>query len=175
MNAARRAWERLHRAPIRWIQWVRVAAAPVAIVEVAIERGNYPTGDERWAWLLAGAFAVGATGLAWRPLRAPGLLFDLAVVSCFVVLYGFEPSSPVRELFFLTAVEGALLFRRVGALIAPAASIPAHAVFEWRAADGLDAAFDLGHVLGPLGLQILVALVVATLARRGEQELARDR
>ena len=162
------------RGTSSWVRWIRLVAAPLALVEVAIERGNYPPGDERWAWALAGAFAAGAVLLAVRPLRLVGVLFDLAAVSGFVVLYGFEPSSPARELFFLTTLEAALLFGLVGALLAPLASTPALAAFEARAADHLEVAFDPGHVLGPAGLQLLVGLVVASLARGRAEELVRD-
>ena len=157
-----------------WVHWIRLAAAQFALVEVAIERGNYPPGDERWAWALAATFAVGAAALAARPLPLLGLVLDLAAVSGFVVLYGFEPSSPVRELFFLTAAEAALLFRFPGAFLAPLAAVPALAIFEARAADRLDVPFDPGHVVGPAGLQLLVGLVVAGLAARRVEELPRD-
>ena len=156
------------------VRWIRLAAAPIALVEVAIERGNYPPGDERWAWALAATFAFGAAALATRPLRLPGLAFDAVAISGFVVLYGFEPSSPVRELFFLTAVEGALLFRYAGAVVAPLAAVPALAVFEARAADRLDVPFDPGHVVGPAGLQLLVGLVVAALLGGRDEKVPRN-
>lgn len=164
----------MRTSPVSWVRWVRLAAAPIALVEVAIEHGNYPPGDERWAWALAAAFALGATGLAARPLRLPGLAFDLVEVSGFVVLYGFEPSSPVRELFFLTAIEAALLFRYAGALLAPLAAVPALAIFEARAADRLDVPFDPGHVVGPAGLQLLVGLVVAALLAGRVEKVPRN-
>ena len=164
----------MRTSPASWVPRIRLAAAPFALLEVTIERGNYPPGDEAWAWMLAGAFVVGALLLALRPLRLAGLVFDLAVVSGFVVLYGFEPSSPVRELFFLTAVEAALLFRLPGAILAPLAAAPALSIFEWRAAERLDVGLDPGHVVGPMGLQLVVGLLVAALAARRVKEPARD-
>ena len=164
----------MRTSPVSWVRWVRLAAAPIALVEVAIEHGNYPPGDERWAWALAAAFALGAAGLAARPLGLPGLAFDAAAISGFVVLYGFEPSSPVRELFFLTAIEAALLFRYAGALLAPLAAVPALAIFEARAADRLDVPFDPGHVVGPAGLQLLVGLVVAALLAGRVEKVPRN-
>ena len=149
-----------------WIPWIRVLAVPVALADVALE--GFPDGEGRWAWTLAAAFALGAiTLLALRgtqPLLA--LAFDLVVISGFVVLYGFEPSSPVRQLFVLTALEGAVVLGRRGAVAAALASSPALAVFEWRAADRLDVAFAAGHVLGPVGIQLLVGLAAAALASR---------
>jgi hypothetical protein len=151
---------------VSWIRGIRLAAVPFAFLEVAIERGNYPPGDEAWAWLLAGALAIGAVVLLVAPPLA-GLAFDLALVSGFVCLYGFEPGSPVRELFVLTALETGLLFGSALAVLGAAvASIPALVVFEERASRVLDEPFDPGHVLGPLGIQLLVGLVTAALVRR---------
>jgi hypothetical protein len=153
------------------IPWARLAAAPFALLEVAIERGNYPDGHEAWAWGLAAGFAVCAVFLVVLPWRLPGLLLDAAVVSGFVALYGFEPSSPARELFFLVVVEAALLYGLAGGLLLPPAAVPALTVFEWRAADGLDVPFDVGHVLAPLALQLAVGVIAGALAgnraRRG--------
>jgi hypothetical protein len=146
------------------IPWARLAAAPFALLEVAIERGNYPDGHEAWAWGLAAGFAVCAVVLVVVPRRLPGLLLDAAVVSGFVVLYGFEPNSPARELFFLVVVEAALLYGFRGGLLLPPAAVPALAVFESRAADRLDVPFDVGHVLAPLALLLAVGLIVGALA-----------
>ena len=152
-------------APEEWIPWIRVLAVPFALADVAFE--DWPGGHAAWAWGLAAAFAAGAVALlALRAAPAPlALAFDLAVVSGFVCLYGFEPSSAVRQLFVLTALEGGLLLGRSGAVAAALASAPALAVFEWRSADRLDERFDGGHVLGPVGIQILVGLAVAALAQ----------
>jgi hypothetical protein len=150
-------------SPRDLIRWARLVAVPLAVLEVAVEHGNYPDGDERWAWALAGAFAIGASLLFAFPVRLPALAFDTAIVSGFVVLYGFEPSSPVRELFVLVAVEAGLLYGTRGAVWI-VISVPALGVFEWRAADHLDEPFDPGHVLTPLGIQLAVALTVGALA-----------
>ena len=160
------------------IAWSRLAAAPLALAEVAVERGNYPEGHEPWAWALAGAFSASALVLAAardrRAAPGAGLVLDFVIVSGFVVLYAFEPSSPVRQLFFLVVVEAVLVLGRLGALALPLASVPALALFEWRAADRLDVPYDPGHVLGPAGIQLAVGLVTATLAQRAGTRV-RDR
>jgi hypothetical protein len=163
--------------PGDWIAWVRLVAAPFALLEVAIERGNYPEGDERWGWAIGAAFAAGAVAffgahrrrLAPRALAVGGLVFDTAVVSAYVVLYGFEPSSPVRQLLILVVIEAALRYGRMGALWA-ATSAPALAVFEWRASERLDVPYDPGHVVFPIALQLLVGLIVGTLAPRAARD-----
>ena len=90
--------------PEAWIAWVRLAAVPFAVLEVAIERGNYPRDHETWAWTLTAIFAAGAAALfvaarrrgvrdtASGSRRAPlagaaALVFDTTVVSGYTVLY----------------------------------------------------------------------------------------
>jgi hypothetical protein len=165
----------LERPEIRdaWIVWGRVVAAPFVAFEVAVERGNYPPGDEWFAWALAGVFTAGAlVFLHFRERRAPALAFDWVVVSSFVALYSFEVGTPVIQVLLLPVVEAALRYGVRGGLLMPLASAPALAFFEWRQAVRLDLhPFDPGHILGPIGLQLLVGLVVGTLLRRAEQAL----
>jgi hypothetical protein len=148
----------------RWIPQARLIAVPFAFAEVAIEAGNYPPGRERWAWTTAGVFAVGALALFVARHALAGVLFDALVVSAFVCIYSFEPSSPVRELLFLPVVEAGLCFGVRGGLLLPLASVPALAFFESETSDELGVAFDPGHVLAPVGLQVAVGLVVGLLA-----------
>ena len=159
-----------------WIAWVRLLAVPFAFLEVAVERGNYPPGHEGWAWAVTAVFAVGGIGLflaSRRPgadsrplLGAVALVFDTAVVSAYAAIYAFEPGSPVRQLFFLVVIEAALRFGRRGGVLWPLASAPALAVFEWRQSDRLELPFDPGHVIFPIALQVLVGLIVGSLAAR---------
>jgi hypothetical protein len=160
-----------------WIAPIRVVIAPFALLEVAIERGNYPRGHEKWAWALAGVFAAGAVvfflaerrhgGGGAAALAALGL--DTAVVSGFVVVYGYEPGSPVRQLLILVVIEAALRYGKAGAAWA-VASAPALAVFEWRVSERLDLPYDPGHVGFPIGIQLLIGLIVGSLAGRGRTQ-----
>jgi hypothetical protein len=150
---------------------VRLIAVPFVVLEVVLERGNYPDGYERWAWTLALIFAVGAailfaTRAAEAPVGIAAWAFDVAIVSGFVVVYSFEPASPVREVLFLPVVEAALRWGRLGGALAPIASAPALALFEWRASDRLGLPYDPGHVIAPVGLQLLVGLIVGVLRER---------
>jgi hypothetical protein len=148
----------------QWIPRARLIAVPFAFAEVAIESGNYPPGYERWAWATAAVFAVGAVLLLFASRPVAGVLFDAVIVSAFVCIYSFEPSSPVRELLFLPVIEAALIYGARGGLALPAASAPSLVFFELQTSEELRVAFDPGHVLGPIGLQILVGLVVGRLA-----------
>jgi hypothetical protein len=161
-------WRPSPGKPAEWIPWVRLAAVPFALADAALE--EWPPGHSPWAWALAAALVLGAVALALVRDAPPALAlaFDLLLVSGVVSLYGFEPNSAVRLLFVLTALEGGLLLGRMGAVGAALASTPALAVFEWRSADRLDVSLDLGHVVGPVGIQLLFGLAVAALAgRRG--------
>lgn len=165
-----RVTEGLRTTP-SWIAWVRLAAIPFVLMEIAVERGNYPPGYEGWAWGVAAVFAVGALSLFWTHRRGldAGLaayVFDAAVVSAYVVIYSFEPSSPVRQLLFLPVMEAGLRWGRLGGLLSPLASAPALAVFEWKVSDRLGVPYDPGHVIFPVALQLLVGLIVGALSER---------
>ncbi len=157
-----------------WIAWIRLLAAPFILVEAATE--DYPPGDDRWAWAIAGTFAAGAVllfaahrrtrgGAAPPALGAAALVFDTVVLSSWAVLYGFDPGTPARELLVLVVVEAALRYGPLGALWS-LATIPALALFERRLSETLDLPYDPGHAIFPAGLYLLVGLLVGTLARR---------
>jgi hypothetical protein len=160
-----------------WIAPIRVVIAPFALLEVAIERGNYPPGHETWAWATAGVFVVGAVAFFLTDRRrgdggaaaVAALVLDTAVVSAFVVIYGFEPGSPVRQLLVLVVVEAALRYGKRGAVWA-VTSAPALAAFEWRVSDRLELPYDPGHVVFPIGIQLLIGLIVGSLAVREPAE-----
>ncbi|MGH3035230.1 MAG: hypothetical protein ACRDON_11860 [Gaiellaceae bacterium] len=154
-----------------WVALVRAAAVPFVVLEVAIESGSYPPGDEGWAWTLVAVFAAGAALFLRLPAwRAPALAFDWALVSAWVALYSFEPGTPVRQLLVLPVLEAGLRYGVRGGVLFPLASLPALAFFEWRQAERLDLhPFDAGHVVGPAGIQLLVGLVVGALAARVQQ------
>jgi hypothetical protein len=137
--------------------------------EVAVESGNYPPGDGVWAWSLAGVFSFGALVLfrAERRWDFAALVFDTAVVSLFVVLYGFELGTPVRELLVLPVLEAGFRYGLRGGLAWPLTTAPALALFEWRQADRLDYyPFDVGHILGPIGIELLAGVLTGSLRDR---------
>jgi len=147
-----------------WVVRVRLVAVPFALLEVAIEHGNYPPGYERWAWATTAVLAGAAILSIFAGGRLLPLVVDTLVVSAYVCLYSFEPSSPVRELMFLPVAEAALLFGTRAGVLWPALSVPALWFFERQTSHELGEPYDLGHLLGPLGLQVLAGVVVARLA-----------
>jgi hypothetical protein len=149
-----------------WIARARLVAVPFAFLEVAIEQGNYPPGYERWAWTTASVFAVGAAAILFTRQRFAGLVLDTLAVSAFVCIYSFEPNSPVRELFFLPVVEAGLLFGTRAGVAWAVTSVPALWFFERQTSDKLEVPYDVGHVLGPVGLQLAVGFAVGYLTDR---------
>jgi hypothetical protein len=155
-----------------WIPWIRLIAVPFAILEVLVERGNYPPDYDRWAWVVTGVFVAGAVALFFSGrsrlpwTAAAGLGFDLVLLSSYVAVYSFEAGTPVRQILFLAVVEAAILYGRLGGTVTSLATAPALAFFEWKQSDDLSAPFDPGHVLGPVGLALLIGLVVGKLSER---------
>lgn len=146
---------------------MRLVAVPFALLEVLVERGNYPAGYERWAWVTTGIFAAGAlVFLRLRSLALLALVFDTGIVSGYVLVYSFELGTPVRELLLLPVVEAALRYGARGGLLWPLATLPALALFERLHTERHDFPFDPGHILGPFGIEVLVGLVVGLLADR---------
>ena len=174
--------ERL-RATDGWIAWVRLAAVPFAVLQVLLTPA-YPDGYELWAWVATAILAVGAgvffilsrvpRSLAGRHvLGATGLVFDIAVVGMFVLVYSFEEGSPIRQLLYLPLVEGALRYGLAGGVAVPFAQLPILVVFEWFRTDRFTGgSFDADQVTFPLGLQLIMGLVVGWLVDRLRRESA---
>jgi hypothetical protein len=161
--------------PEAWIRWVRLVAVPFAFFEVAVERGNYPPGYERWGWLTTSVFAAGAIVLfrVDPAYRLAALAFDTAVVTGFVLIYSFELGTPVRQLLILPVLEAALRYGPRGAVVVALATVPALTFFELLHTDRHDLPFDPGHILGPFGIELLVGLTVGLLVTRLNETLTR--
>jgi len=176
------------RAVERWVGWIRLAAVPFAIFQIAIS--TYPGGSyELWAWLTTGIFSVGALVLfrlgrrdwslgAQHRLGLAALGFDFAVVSAYVLIFNFEDASPIRQVMFLPLIEAALRYGIWGALAVVVASAPVMGVFEWlrqRHTEPHD--YRLDYVTLQLGIEVLMGLIVGWLVWRlqGETGVAEER
>jgi len=161
----------------RWIAWVRVGAVPFAFSQVVLTQ-NYPSGYERWAWLVTAVFTVGAIaifvlcrselgGRAQARLGLLALAFDFAIVSAYILIYSFERATPVRQVILLPLVEAALRYGITGALAVVIASVPVMFVFEWlRERRYPSLSFHVDFVTLQLGIELLLGLVVGWLASR---------
>jgi signal transduction histidine kinase len=172
----------------RWIGWIRLAAVPFAIFQVAITE-DYPAGYLLWAWLTTAIFAFGALALfqlgrrEWprrlqHRLGFLALTFDFAVVAAYTMIYNFEQGSPVRQVMFLPLVEAALRYGIPGAIALTAASVPVMAVFEWlRQRHTEPRSYHLSYVTVQIGIEVLLGLIVGWLVRRlqGETAVAESR
>jgi signal transduction histidine kinase len=172
----------------RWIGWIRLAAVPFAILQVALA-GGYPEGYERAAWLTTACFCLGTVVLFRMGRRdlnrrdqvrlgVLALAFDFAVVSVYVFVFSFQAESPVRQVLYLPLVEAALRYGIPGALVLAAASAPVVAVFEWLRERRLaPMTYHLDYVTLQVGLEVLIGLTVGWLVHRllGQTNVAENR
>jgi len=161
----------------RWVAWVRLAAVPFAVFQVAIG-GDYPPHRELWAWVTTAALAAGALvlfALSRRDLTKPALqriglaalAFDFAIVSAYTLIFSFEQASPIRQVMYLPLVEAALRYGIVGALAVAVASAPVMAAFEWiRERRFEPRTYRVDYVTLQLGLEVLIGLIVGWLMLR---------
>jgi signal transduction histidine kinase len=172
----------------RWIGWIRLAAMPFAVIQVAIA-GGYPKGYERAAWLTTACFCLGTVVLFRMGRRelnrrdqvrlgVLALAFDFAVVSVYVLVFSFQAESPVRQVLYLPLVEAALRYGIPGALALAVASAPVVAVFEWLRERRLSPmSYHVDYVTLQVGLEVLIGLTVGWLVHRlvGQTDVAENR
>ena len=169
----------------RWIAWVRLAAVPFAIVEVAVLSTDYPSGYELWAWATTGLLAIAGIGFFLLSgsdefARAPsrigllGLTVDTVIVTAFVLIFQYEIGSPVNQLFFVLLVEAAVRYGIRGGLLMPLAIAPLLALAEWWRESRFDNphGYNLDHVVFPWGLLTLTGMIVGWLVDRLRRQTA---
>jgi signal transduction histidine kinase len=171
--------ERL-RETEQWIAWVRLAAVPFAIVNVAYAH-DYPSGFQVRGWAITAVLTVGAVVLLWLSRRdwprasqvrlgLAATAFDFAVVSGYVLVYYFQTGSPIRQLLFLPLVEAALRYGIPGAVVVVIATVPVLAVFELLRAHRFDRPYHVNYITLQVGIELLMGLAIGWLvARLGRQ------
>ncbi|HEV2901754.1 MAG TPA: ATP-binding protein [Gaiellaceae bacterium] len=164
--------------------WVRLLAVPFAILEVGLLKEDYPPGYERWAWALTALLAVGAVTLLWLAYRPPSraawrrigfgaLVLDSVVVYGYILVYTFEPGTPIRQLVFIPLIEAALRYGIVGGLAMSAVSSVLLAFSEWwREEHFAPQEFDLDRIILPVGVQLILGMIVGSLVNRLREERA---
>ena len=162
--------------------WVRLLAVAFAVLELGLLKDDYPPGYERWAWALTALLAVGAGVLLWLAYRVPSrrawrrigfgaLLLDTVVVYGYVLVYSFEPGTPIRQLVFIPLIEAALRYGIVGGLAMSAVSACLLTFTEWWREDRFPPQeFDVDRIVLPVGVQLILGLVVGSLVERLSDE-----
>src|SRR5918997_3777010 len=155
--------------------WVRLFAVPFALLEVGVFKEDYPPGYEQWAWALTAIFALGAivflvladrvrSRSAWGPIALAALAFDSAVVYGYILVYAFEPGTPVRQLVFIPLIEAALRYGLLGGLAMPVISAAALSLTEWwREEHFPPQQFQVDNVTLPVGVQLILGVIVGSL------------
>jgi signal transduction histidine kinase len=166
----------LLRETERWIAYIRGVAVCFAVVQVIVV-DNYPPDYERKAWIVTVVFAIGSALLLARSridlpqprqvaLSVTSLLFDSAIVSGYLLVYNFERASPIRQLFYLVVIEGAVRFGVVGGLLVSLASAPVLVVYEHLRVGHFNGNFRTDYVALQLTGQVIVGLIVGSLVVR---------
>ena len=162
--------------------WVRLLAVPFAVLEVGLLKDDYPPGYERWAWALTALLAVAAGVLLWLAYRVPSrrawrrigfgaLVLDTVVVYGYVLVYSYEPGTPIRQLVFIPLIEAALRYGIVGAFAMSAVSACLLTFTEWWREDRFPPQeFDVDRIILPVGVQLILGLVVGSLVERLRDE-----
>ncbi len=169
----------------RWISTVRLFAVPFTISQVAMTRGVYPGDREAIAWAVTVVFGIGAVALfwltrrplpdsAWRPIGIAALVFDMAIVSAYVLVYSFEEGTPTPQALYLPLVGGCVRFGIAGGVAIALASVPVIAAFEYMRADQFDDQFHWDFLTLRVGLELLTALILGWLVQRLAQESSRE-
>jgi K+-sensing histidine kinase KdpD len=161
-----------------WIGVVRLSAVPFAVLQVSLTTGLSTT-DERTAWALVAALAVGAVVLfatvgdgTSRLHTAISMVFDFSILGAFVILFAFEQGTPTRQLLLIGVVVGAIRYGMVGGIVTALAYVPVAIWFEHRRADLFDAAFRTDYVTFQAGAGLIMASLVGWLVSRihGERQ-----
>ncbi len=167
----------------RWIAWVRLGAAAFALLEVGLFSPDMHPSYRPAEWSLSGAFVAGAIVLlvlarnappSWLgPLGFSALLFDVAVVCIYGILFSYEYGNQTRWATILVVVEAALRYGLLGGVLMPVALIGYFALNEWwRAHEFTGPAFVVDRVTFPSGIVLLMGLIVGWLVQRLEHEAA---
>ena len=174
----------LLRQTERAIAYLRTVAVLFAVLQVIVV-DNYPPGYERKAWIVTIVFAIGSALLLARSridlprprqvaLSVTSLVFDIAIVSAYLLVYNFERASPIRQLFYLVVVEGAVRFGVVGGIRRqPRQRARAGRRTSTCASDDFNGDFRTDYVALQIAGQVIVGLIVGTLVAAAGEAVGR--
>ena len=173
------------RAVERWVAWVRLGALGFALFQLFVLRDEYPNARyERAAWITTAALAAGTVLFLWLSRRElsrvalgrvgfVSLVFDSALVGAYVLIYSYEPGTPVRQALVIPIAEAALRYGLRGGVLLPLAFLPLHGVFERLRSDHFEHAYDLDNVTFPAGVGVITGLIIGWLVERMRRESKR--
>ncbi len=168
----------------RWIAWVRLGGALFALLEVALFSPAAWPGYRPAEWALTGAFLAGAVMLlvlartapqAWAiPLGVAALVFDVAVICTYAVLFSYEYGNQTRWATILVVVEAALRYGLVGGVGLSAVLVPFFWFNEWwRAHHFAGPGLIVDRITFASGVVLLTGAIVGFLVRQLESEARR--
>ncbi len=168
------AWQ---RDVEQWMVWIRIGGVALALVQIGLLGDKYPPGYEAAAWITTAVLAVGAgvfallswldLGPAWvRRIGLVALAFDTAIVSAYVLVYAFQPGTPIRQLLLIPVFEGALRYGLRGGVVLPILLAPVYVAFEWRRTELFGARFEIDYVSFSVGVGVICGLIVGWLVNR---------
>jgi signal transduction histidine kinase len=168
----------------RGLLWVRLAVGPAVIAYIAADDNEYPSGYRAAAYTVVGLYMAAAIVAAFvgsrrlaRPQRvrfdAAMLLCDFGVLAALELILDFEQSQPLRTLFFIPILEGALRFGMVGGLTVGLATLGVLTIAELRDAGPDDAPFAARSLFFRGGVGILLGVLVGRLADDLRTQLVR--
>ena len=160
----------------RWIANVRVGAVLFAVLQVALSTG-YPRGYEANAWVITAVFGIGTGVLFFLSRRdlprhrqvllaLTALAFDTAVICGYLLVYNFEPGTPVRQVMYLVVVEAAVRFAILGPIVLTALTLPVLIEFEHLRSHHSGEDFHVDYVTFQAGSQVIIGLIVGWLVLR---------
>ena len=162
---------------------VRTVGIPWALLQVlSYQDREYPPGIKSKVFALVAALAIGnlLVWIAYRRTRSLGgartlamasLALDTVVISGIVWLYAFDPGSALWAVLFISALEGALRFQLVGALVAWGGTTLIYVAREvWASGEyGFDVQWN--SITFRMGIGFVIALVAGLMSR----DLMRER
>jgi signal transduction histidine kinase len=168
----------------RWIAWVRLGGALFALLEVGLFSPTARPGYRPAEWALTGAFLAGAAVLfvlarrarpSWAiPLGLTALLFDVAVICTYAIVFSYEYGNQTRWATILVAVEAALRYGLLGGVALPLLLIPYFWFNEWWRAHHFDGPGVIAdRVTFASGVVLLTGTIVGLLVRQLETEASR--
>lgn len=176
MNAETRLEKSLHS-----MGWIRLGAAVFALAQVATYYVPYPPGYETAAYCAVGIFtalslALMSTRFSLHSRALAGLILDSVFAMTLVTIFTFDVSTAIFIVLYLLPLEGALMFGPRAAIVTALSTAIAYTAREiwgsiqWDGYRGQEYPFLIVSVTFRMGIDVMIALVAAAMARSFQRE-----